>query len=403
MEDARDHALTRRLAGAIAGTGPARPEGGARAWVAAAERHRVHVLLAERALEQSSVAGRQSSADGRQSERPSGVGGPASGAGGPATDRGWPADVAASLSDMLAGAVLVDAVRHDEAVRVLSALHAAGVRAVVFKGGALAYTVYRRPYLRPRTDTDILIAKADLPAVERAFAALGYARPAETSGGLITQQCHFDRTDPSGIFHAWDVHWKVVNVQAVADALTYEEIVRDASALPALASALAPSTAASLVLACLHRVAHHGDSPNLLWLLDIHLLAGRMTAADWPPLVTNARARGVWAACAQSLSRARERFGTALPPAVAVAIDEPCDDATARFLDPGLRQIDVMRADLAALPTWSARCQLVREHVFPPAAFMAARYGVRHRVMLPWWYMRRLCAGGPKWFRRLRP
>jgi hypothetical protein len=381
MQDARDQALIRSLAGTLAGRGPARPEGDARACAAAAVRHRVHLLLADRiaANPEPSSSGRRQSSDG------------------------WPDEVAASLSEMLGAAVLLDAVRHEEAVRVFEALNASGVRAVVFKGGALAQTVYRRPYLRPRTDTDVLIAKADLAAVERTFGALGYQQPAETSGGLITQQCHFDRTDASGIFHAWDIHWKVVNVQAAADALSYDEICRDGVVLPALASAVAPSIPASLILACLHRVAHHGDSPSLLWLMDIHLLAERLSAGDWRQLIALTQTRGVWAACAQSLSRAREMFGTVLPPFVAATLEQPHDDATVRFLDPELRQIDVVRADLIALPTWSARCRLVREHVFPPASFMVARYGVRHRAMLPWWYMCRLCLGGPKWFRRLRP
>jgi putative nucleotidyltransferase-like protein len=372
MEYARDHALTRSLASAIAGSGPARPDGDAREWLDHALRHRVHLLLADRI-----------GANGRGS--------------------GWPPAIAAELSKLLGAAVLVDAVRHDECVGVFSALHARGIRAVVFKGGALAHTVYRVPYLRPRVDTDVLILKADLPAVERVFAARGYSRPIETSGALITQQCHFERLDRSGVVHAWDVHWKIVNVQAAADALTYEEICRDGVALPAIGSAVAPSTLAAMLLACLHRVAHHADAPDLLWLMDIHLLAGRLSEDEWRRLVALARERGVWAACARSLSRTRTVFDTLVPPFVAEALDAPGDDPSARLLDPGLRQIDLVRADLAALATWSARLRLVRQHVFPPAAFMMARYGVRRRAALPWWYIVRLWSGVPKWFRRLKP
>jgi hypothetical protein len=369
---ADDRAVLRRLAAAVAGAGPARPEGDPRAWIDRATRHRVHVLLADRAAAE----------DAREA---------------------WPEATAAHLTRILGAAVLLEAVRHEECRRVFRALRSRGVRAMLIKGGALAHTDYRQPHLRPRADTDVLIPRDDLAAVEDALAPLGYRHAVETSGALITQQCHFDRIDGSGIGHAWDVHWKIGNVHAIAGALTYEEIRRDAVALEAFDSEVeAPSAAHALLIACLHRVAHHADAPDLLWLLDIHLLAARLGADQWTALVALARERRVWAAVARSLSCTRMMFDTNLPSVVAHALDDLVDDPTVRLLDPGLRQVDVFHADLAALPTWTARWQLVREHVFPPAAFMRARYGVRHRAALPWWYARRLLTGGPGWFRRLK-
>jgi hypothetical protein len=371
MEQAPDLALTRRLAAAIAGIAPARPGGEARVWVDHARRHRVDALLADRVAR---------------------VG----------PDGGWPADIGAELSALLRAMVLVDAVRQAEAARVFAALDSRGVRAVVFKGGALAHTLYEKSYLRPCADTDILIRTEDLPSVDAAFVACGYRRPTETSGELITRQCHFERTDASGLHHVWDVHWKIVNVHAVGDALTYDEICRDAVMVKALGSAMAPSPVPAMLLACLHRVAHHNDAPKLVWLLDIHLLAAAFAEEDWRRLLMLARERGVWAACARSLARTREVFDSPLPPFVDAALQEPGDDATSALFDPRLRQIDLMRADLAALPTWSARVRLLRQHVLPPAAFMRARYGIRFGVALPWWYVVRLISGGPRWFRRLR-
>jgi hypothetical protein len=372
MALAHDLVVRRGIAAAITGSGPANAGEWAAEWLLHATAGRVAVLLADRVATDSSRAA-------------------------------WPPEIAAHLSKLLGAAVLANAVRDAECARVFAALHLAGVHAIVFKGAALAHTIYRRPYLRQRVDTDILVAKPDLPSVDGTFAALGYSRPIETSGTLITQQSHFERTDACGIFHAWDVHWKVVNVHAVADSLTYADISRDGVAVPALGPVVAPSPPASLLLACLHRVAHHGDALDLCWLMDLHLLSGHLSSDDWRTFIELARARGIWTACAQSLARTREVFDTAVPSFVADALEDRPDDATRRLLDPALRQIDVVRADLAALPTWMARCQMLREHVFPPATFMVARYGVRRRATLPWWYVRRICAGGPKWLRRRRP
>lgn len=191
-------------------------------------------------------------------------------------------------------------------------------------------------------------------------------------------------------------------MQALAGALTYDEILREAVPVPALgATASSPCPVHALLLACLHRVAHHADSPELLWLMDIHLLAGRLSADEWRVLLELARARAIWGVCAHSLACARAAFHTTFPPPVLEALDERPDDRSRALLAPGLRQIDLLRADLAALRTWTARVRLVREHLLPPATFMAARYGVTHRVALPWFYVRRICRGVPKWFRRL--
>jgi hypothetical protein len=305
---------------------------------------------------------------------------------------------------LIAGAALTDAIRQREATRVFDALAAIGVTAIVIKGAALGHLLYRASYLRPRTDIDILIAETDLPRVMAAFAALGYARPVETPGALIAHQCHFDRVDANRVVHAWDVHWKIVNALAAADALRFDEMSRSGIPVPGLGpNVIAPSFVHSLLLACVHRVTHHADAPDLLWLLDTHLLAARLTDEDWRAFVSLARARGVWSACASTLRRTHDAFSTSLPAFVDAEIERDGPDRTTAFLKQDLRQIDVVRSDFAALGTWSARWTLIREHVFPPPSFIAARYGVRHRITLPWWYLRRMCVGGARWFRPLKP
>src|SRR5205814_2238849 len=80
--------------------------------------------------------------------------------------------------------------------------------------------------------------------------------------------------DAAGVEHQLDVHWRISNVLAFGAVLTYAEVAADAVWLrPLGAHALTPSTPHSLALACIHRVAHHRESGNLLWLYDIALLA----------------------------------------------------------------------------------------------------------------------------------
>ena len=297
-------------------------------------------------------------------------------------------------------AAAIEALREAELRRVLAALAAGGVPSVLFKGAAISRTHYRSPELRPRSDTDLLVPAARRQAAAGVLDTLGYRRAVETDGELIASQFHCAFVDRAQLSHALDVHWRISNAIAFAEVLSFDEIAAEATALPGLGpDAAGPSAVHSLLLACVHRIAHHPDSSDLLWLYDIHLLADRLTPGEQRRFVRLASDRGVRAVCACSLDDAALAFGGGAgglaagvaPPAGAV---EP----TAAFLAARRRPVDLLTADLRALG-WPQRLQLLREHVFPRREYMFARYGTRRASSLPWLYVRRIVAGAPKWFR----
>jgi hypothetical protein len=305
------------------------------------------------------------------------------------------------LADELRGAAVVEAARERELCRVLGALGGVGVRAVLLKGAALGHTHYPRPELRPRLDTDLLIDADGRDRAAEVLVTLGYRRAAETDGDLCVSQVHFDYVDAAGVRHPLDVHWRMSNALAFADVLSYDEIARDALPLPGLGPhAFAPCAAHSLLVACVHRVAHHRDSPQLLWLYDIHLLAGGLDDDARTQLVDLAAARRVRAVCAASLQRAADAFGgSAATLAAIIAPPAGTLEPTVAFLAQRFRPIDVLTTDVKALDGWTQRLQLVREHVFPPREYMFARYRTRQSLSLPWLYLQRIVTGAPKWFR----
>jgi hypothetical protein len=61
--------------------------------------------------------------------------------------------------------------------------------------------------------------------------------------------------------------------------------------------------------------------------------------------------------------------------------------------------VDVLLSDVTALPDWRARARLVKEHVFPPAAYMREAYGISGRGWLPALYIWRFATGARRWFR----
>src|SRR5947207_7718192 len=113
----------------------------------------------------------------------------------------------------------------------------------------------------------LVIPASARDVVARALAALGYQRVSEIDGELAIGQFHFQKHDRNRLFHALDVHWRVSNVRAFADVLTYEELASDAVSVPSLSGdAWSPSPVHALLVACVHRVAHHGATEDLLWL-----------------------------------------------------------------------------------------------------------------------------------------
>jgi hypothetical protein len=59
----------------------------------------------------------------------------------------------------------------------------------------------------------------------------------------------------------------------------------------------------------------------------------------------------------------------------------------------------VLVSDLKALRSWRARLRLLREHAFPPPAFMRQRYGTTRWWLLPALYVYRFATGAVRWVR----
>lgn len=166
------------------------------------------------------------------------------------------------------------------------------------------------------------------------------------------------------------------------------------------ATAAVPSAVDSTVIAAIHRLAHHQGHDRLIWLYDLRLLTSRFSADEWSALAALADERHVASLCLDALSQARARLGAALPEAVerSLSASAPAEPAH-RYVEGPVAKLDVLGSDLRMLTSWSARWRLLREHAFPPAAFIRQRYGVSNPVLLPALYLHRLVVGAVKWVR----
>jgi hypothetical protein len=295
-----------------------------------------------------------------------------------------------------------DLLREAELCALLDAWRAAGVRNLLIKGAHLAYGVYARSDLRPRLDTDVLVDPAARADAEAVLLHQGYEAPRHVSGDLVSHQAQYVKRQGNAVVHAVDLHWKIFNPQLFAEALSFNELWPARVSLPRLSPAAdAPSHTHALALACVHRVAHHYDSPCLIWLYDIHLLAGVMDDETWRQFVSLAQSRGMSRITRQGLTLAAYTFGTEIPfdvlESLQHAVDPESEDATAAYLRHNRRPVENLVADMRQL-SWSQRIRLVREHLFPSPQYMREVYAPASRAPLPVLYTRRVLRGARKWF-----
>ena len=311
---------------------------------------------------------------------------------------GWSDDVVAEVASEACAAAAEELLRRQAIVDLLDALGTAGIRPILFKGTALAYSVYAAPSFRPRADTDLLIPREQADRVREVMAHLGYAPSPNSGGERLFAQFQFWKNDRHGVQHVFDVHWKISTQPMFAGVLTYTELDVDAVPIAGLGvHARAAGRVHALLLACIHPAMHHRNAVHLIWMYDIHLLASACSDADFDWLVAMASAKGVSAICAHELDRARERFAFRLPPNVIPALAVRKGEPSAAYLRPRRRWIDELLSSVRGLPRWTDRAGLLREVLFPGPRYMLAAYGMAARpfraAFLPALYAHRIVKG----------
>ena len=279
---------------------------------------------------------------------------------------------------------------------VLSVLADADVDALLLKGAALSYTVYPLPWLRARSDVDLLVRPGSMQRVDAALSRIGFEAAREVSHPLITRQRHFART--RGLRVAIDVHEALVNPPVLRTLPEFDALYSRAQVvrgLPVAAKGL--STPDALLHALVHRVAHHNSSDNLLWLYDMHLLVRRMSAAEWVALTATAEQSRVCRIALDGLRALAAVLETDVPHDVMRRLDAARDEPSAALLGGWLTEWLLQGINLKSLPGVRARAELVRAHLAPPPGELSN--GADRRWRLPLRYAGRVLHGSLKWLR----
>lgn len=293
--------------------------------------------------------------------------------------------------------IAVDLARHKELGCVVFAMQELlPALPLIFKGQALAHTLYSHSWQRPRADTDLLIDEEYVPIFLEMMETLGYQRATSIDGNLIFHQTSLYKTS-NGIEHNWDLHWKLSNRPAFAELLTYSRLTDRAREVTANGvTFLVPSREDDLLIACLHLIGHHWHEVRLIWLYDIFLLTSSLSSTELERFAASAKQNeALCTACHQGLSLTQKYIPNSpqatliheLGPGLGAAIG-PNRYYGGRLLD-----------DARALG-FEDKLRFVRQHAFPSPQYMTSRFGIRHRWQLPFWYVFRIGRALPKLFKR---
>ncbi len=282
--------------------------------------------------------------------------------------------------------------REGELRRILDGLAAQGICPGVFKGAALAYTIYPTPGCRPMGDIDLWVTHAEMPAAIEVLGELGYRfhekadRPhamTQATDGEVQMR----PTQPGQ--HLVELHWGVfagewlARTTAVDRAGVRSRLVRTPLTGGREVLLLAPEDA--LIQLAVHLGINHQMSLNALRsLVDIALLA-QQRPVDWDVVVERARTWRVATVVGLVLALADACFSLPVlqAPAATLAPRGVQKNLLARFVT---KQTILARPDLSTQKSRFAyllcatdrpqdSANLLLRTLWPEPAWLAARYG----------------------------
>jgi len=309
--------------------------------------------------------------------------------------------VAARLLNMQHTAVVQNLFLEEELRKVLHTFNEAHIQLLLFKGPALAYTVYPQAHLRTYHDIDALIHPADLERARELLSTMGYSFYEEYRTNVINSK----RTGYNFTLKRED-SWLEVLIE-LHTAPHESEIGTDFD-IAALWANAQPITILGETTLTLHPVDHllylcwhyrfHSFS-RLLWLYDVVvLLRTHADALDWEQLIAMARRQHLATTTYYCLSWCHDLFGVAIPASVFSRLRPPLacrvmvervamQHDVARTLVTAQGQARRVLAQRTMVDTTLGLLKAAARTLFPTPAAMGQRYMEHSHLPLQMFYL----------------
>lgn len=315
----------------------------------------------------------------------------------------WPAAVLTPVREQ-AIALAMWEMRHKAVLDpVLAAFASQNILALLLKGTALAYDLYPNPAARARGDSDLLVPAADLNAARSILTNAGFRCQTgdQTSADEFALQEVWSLKWDGETEHHIDLHWQLLNAPALRGVLDFSECSSQPVVLRKLhANARAMNRVLNLIHTCVHRAMHitspyfvegvtYFGGDRLIWAMDIHLLAGALSKAEWMRFCALAKAQGVATVCLDGLKIARGTLGTKVSDWVVLELGDIRREPASDYLLES-RQVGRAWKDLSAIPGWRGKLAYIGSRALPSRSFVRGKYPTMTRWPLGFLYGRRI-------------
>jgi hypothetical protein len=200
-----------------------------------------------------------------------------------------------TITDEMRQVFLVSCVRslhmEQQLLEIMEAFREQGVRALVLRGPALAFSLYEDPAMRPSGDLDLLVLPEQVVQARDILESLGYrclARRFETARDFFREECFVHQESPGNTFPVdlhW-VHWELHPFFKGSDEVDIEDLFQRGWKVetPTLTfETLHPVD--YLIHSAIHLIMIHKNEMRLSWIYDTALLAQHLRVPDdWQTL-----------------------------------------------------------------------------------------------------------------------
>ena len=305
-----------------------------------------------------------------------------------------PSEVADALNQRKTMMVANDALKQRALVELFDSFANEGLnRSVLFKGSALAYSLYPQPWLRPRTDSDLLIDEADFTKFEKAFNKLGYQKLFAIEGKHISYQSTFSKRLAGKSVMNIDLHWRINNRQILSQSFNVDQLLESNNQLDQLSNNInIPSAVDSLLIASLHRLGHHLDDERLTWLYDIHLIASSLSKDDWQAVIKKCEQKQLAAITLDALNLCHALFATEIDQQGLAQLQtlNLNKEPSQLFLQRDLPEWRYFWHDLSAMQSISEKLRLILENLIPSPAYVRQQMNTKSALVA---YVKRFIRG----------
>jgi hypothetical protein len=209
---------------------------------------------------------------------------------------------------------------------VLRAFKEASIPLMLFKGPALAYTIYPRPHLRTYHDLDVLIRQADVERARDLLVQMGYRFYNEYRVDAVDEQrtgYNFSLQTPGFPFAVIIELHTAPHASEIGTRFDLEALWHQASVVTILGQQIVTMNPVDHLLYLCWHYRFHGFT-RLLWLYDlVMILRVYDDVLDWTALIRTARQQRLVTTLYYCLSWCRDLFGVAVPESVFAQLHPP--------------------------------------------------------------------------------